>query len=476
MAAEIRQELRLTQQLVMTPQLQMAIKLLQLSRLELVEQLREEIEQNPVLEETINTDKDVWDETPAIASSVSEEKTDGKADIDWQTYLENYHDADRIGQRFSNDDNETQFGSTLTKKTTLTDYLLWQLRLSSFTAEEVEIGTFIIGNIDDIGYLRISAGEIAQELSVNADNAESILKRIQEFDPIGVGARDLKECLLIQAKFLPKPKKDNINIIEDIINYHLNLLEKKDYKAIAKALNIPISKVIDAIKIISNMEPRPGRAYGADDSQIIIPDVYIQKVGSDYVVLLNEDGLPKLKISPYYKDMLSKNGSASDGAKSYIQERLRSAAWLIKSIHQRQKTIYKVTESIIKFQREFLDKGVSFLKILILRDIAQDIGMHESTVSRVTNNKYAHTPQGIFELKYFFSSGISGEDGIDISAESVKQSIKKLVISENPKKPLSDEKIVQLLKDSNIDIARRTVAKYREAINIRSSSERRQRY
>lgn len=472
MAAEIRQELRLTQQLVMTPQLQMAIKLLQLSRLELVEQLREEIEQNPVLEETINTDKDVWDETPSIASTVSEEKTDGKGDIDWQTYLENYHDADRGGQRFSNDDDETQFGSTLTKKATLSDHLLWQLRLSSFTPEDVEIGTFIIGNIDDIGYLRISAEEIAQELSVNADNVESILKRIQEFDPIGVGARDLKECLLIQAKFLPK--KDNV--IEDIINHHLNLLEKKDYKAIAKVLNIPISKVIDATKIISNMEPRPGRAYGADDSQVIIPDVYIQKIGTDYVVLLNEDGLPKLKISPYYKDMLSKNGGASDSAKSYIQERLRSAAWLIKSIHQRQKTIYKVTESIIKFQRDFLDKGVSFLKTLILRDVAQDIGMHESTVSRVTNNKYAHTPQGIFELKYFFSSGISGEDGIDISAESVKESIKKLVASENPKKPLSDEKIVRLLKDSNIDIARRTVAKYREAINIRSSSERRQRF
>lgn len=401
MPAEIRQELRLTQQLVMTPQLQMAIKLLQLSRLELAEQLRQEIEQNPVLEETMGMEENIWQEAPAATSTVSEEKMDGKGDIDWHTYLENYHDTDRFGFKPNNDD-ETQFYSTLTKKSTLIDHLLWQLHLSPFSPEEVNIGTFIIGNIDEIGYLRMTAEEIAQDLGVDINDVESALKRIQEFDPIGIGARDLKECLLIQARFLPK--RDFI--VEDIINHHLILLEKKDYKAIAKALNIHISKVIDAVRVISNMEPRPGRAYGADDSQIIIPDVYIQKIGSDYVALLNEDGLPKLKISHYYKEMLSKNGSASDNAKSYIQERLRSAAWLIKSIHQRQRTIYKVAESIIKFQRGFLDRGVGSLKPLILGDVAQDIGMHESTVSRVTSNKYAHTPQGILALKYFFSSGL----------------------------------------------------------------------
>ncbi|HBO84484.1 MAG TPA: RNA polymerase sigma-54 factor [Deltaproteobacteria bacterium] len=475
MSAEIRQDLRLTQQLVMTPQLQMAIKLLQLSRLDLIQQLHQELEQNPVLEQTLDTEKGNLQETPAgLAADDTENRKDNTGDIDWQTYIEEHAEASRIRHGFeSGEEEETESDLSLTKKTTLTDHLTWQLHLSDFTPKETDIGTLIIGNIDENGYLMITVEEIASEMNINKDEVEAVLKKIQQFDPVGIAARDIKECILIQATFLPDK---NRVIIEEIVNKHLNDLEKKNYKKIAKALNVHISRVIDAVKVISHLEPRPGRAFGEDESQVIIPDVYIQKVGNDYVILLNEDGLPKLRISPYYRDMLAKNGSASDNVKSYIQERLRSAVWLIKSIHQRQRTIYRVAESIVKFHREFMDNGIGFLKPLILRDVARDIGMHESTVSRVTTNKYAHTPQGIFELKYFFNSGISKDDGSNIAAESVKERIRKLISSENPKKPLSDQKISKLLKGSGIDIARRTVAKYREAIRIFSSSERRVRF
>ncbi|MBI5681761.1 MAG: RNA polymerase factor sigma-54 [Deltaproteobacteria bacterium] len=473
MAADIRQDLRLSQQLVMTPQLQMAIKLLQLSRLELDEQLQKEMEQNPVLEDAAETET-ILEETPAVSLTPPNEKSDKKNDIDWQSYLEDYHNTDRMDRRhIRNDEDELPFGSTLAEKPTLTNHLLWQLHLSLFTPDEVRIGTFIIGNIDDDGYLQVTnLEEIANELGVSKDDVESVLKRVQEFDPVGIGARDVRECLLIQARLLPKRDK----VVENIINNCFCLLGKRDYKGIAKALDIPIFKVVNAVRIISHMEPRPGRAVCADESCVIMPDIYIQKIGDDYVVSLNEDGMPRLKISPYYREMLANGGTASEGVKSYIKERLCSAVWLIKSIQQRQRTIHRVAESIVKFQREFLDKGIDYLKPLVLRDVAHDIGMHESTVSRVTTNKYAHTPHGILELKYFFSSGIKKEDGSDIASEGIKERIKKLIGGEDPKKPLSDQKIVRYLRTGGIDIARRTVAKYREAIKIPSSSERRQRF
>lgn len=469
MAAEIRQDLRLSQQLVMTPQLQMAIKLLQLSRLELDTQLHLEIEQNPVLEETetLEGETSTWEEEISL-------KPDKKAeDIDWQTYLEDYHNTERSDRRLSQSiDDELSPTSNLVEKPTLTDHLLWQLHLSMFSQEEVRIGTFIIGNIDDDGYLMATDEEISGELGVNKNDVESVLKRVQEFDPVGIGARDLKECLMIQARLLPKRDR----VVEDMISSYLPLMEKRDYKGIAKALNIPLFKVMNAARIISHMEPRPGRAIGADESRVIMPDIYIQKRGDNYIVSLNEDGMPRLRISPYYREMLASEGNGAEGVKSYIKERLRSAVWLIKSIQQRQRTIFKVAESLVKFQREFLDKGVGYLRPLILRDVSQDIGMHESTVSRVTTNKYAHTPHGIFELKYFFSSGMKKEDGSDVASESIKEHIKKLIKSEDPKKPMSDQKIVRYLRTAGIDIARRTVAKYREAIKIPSSSERRMRY
>ncbi|MNL05490.1 RNA polymerase sigma-54 factor [compost metagenome] len=292
---------------------------------------------------------------------------------------------------------------------------------------------------------------------------------IHEFDPAGVGARNLKECLLIQAKHL----EEDTNDLVMLINNHLKDLEKKNYEVIAKALNRDVEDVIEICKIIYAMAPYPGRAFVSSDTHYVTPDVYVYKVGEDYVVSLNEDGLPRLKISNFYKNMLKGGKTNGDKTQDYIQEKLRSAVWLIKSIHQRQRTIYKVADSIVKHQKEFFEKGPEHLKPMVLRDVANDIGMHESTVSRVTTAKYVHTPQGIYELKYFFNSGINSSDGGDaLASESVKLKIKDLVAKEDTKNPLSDQKIVDLLKVDGIQIARRTVAKYRDMLKILPSSQR----
>jgi RNA polymerase sigma-54 factor len=293
-----------------------------------------------------------------------------------------------------------------------------------------------------------------------------VLARVQEFDPPGIAARNLQECLLLQARHVGADD----DLLLGIINKHLSNLEKHNYAAIAKDLNQPLEEVYEATKVVMAFDPKPGRAYSDEESNYITPDVHIQKVGDKYFVVANDDGLPKLKISDFYRVALSKGPKARE----YIQERLRSAQWLIRSIQQRQRTIVRVTESILRFQREFFEKGSAYLKPLILRDVADDIGMHESTVSRVTTNKYVHTPQGIFELKYFFNSGITRSDGDDLASEAVKLKIKQIVANEDPKHPHSDQKIVELLLEQNIEIARRTVAKYREQLRIQPSSKRKQ--
>jgi RNA polymerase sigma-54 factor len=297
---------------------------------------------------------------------------------------------------------------------------------------------------------------------------EAVLYRVQEMDPIGVAARNLKECLLVQIYDL----QYNDECLEKMVEEHLPDLEKKNYQGIAKALQQPIDQIIERVKIIEELEPKPGRAFGGTPAHYIIPDIYVVKRGSEYVVMLNEDGLPKLKISGFYKTLLDQKNVSQGETKEYIQTKLRSAVWLIRSIHQRQRTIYKVTESIVRQQREFFDKGIAFLKPMVLRDVANDIGMHESTISRVTTNKYVHTPRGIFELKFFFNSGISRVHGSDVASESVKEKVKAIVSTEDPAHPFSDQKIVELLLKDNINIARRTVAKYREMLGILPSSKR----
>ena len=496
MSIEIKQHLKLSQQLVMTPQLQQAIKLLQLSRMELSDVVREEMLENPVLEDTgeSTSEQQGKDLSPPIeaasaaervgetelpASEVNSEtaqitqevKADTRADeavadFDWDSYLDSQAMAAPMPSYKSNNEDLPGLEATLTRGTSLTDHLEWQLKLGHFTREEDGIAMLIIGNLTSDGYLQEPIDDLAEEVGVSVEFAEAVLRRIQEFDPIGVAARTLKECLLIQARHFGSDD----DVLVAIIDRHLPNLEKKNYGAIAKDLNESVEEIYEAAKVIRDFDPKPGRQYTSEEPTYITPDVFIHKVGDKYFVVANDDGLPRLKISDFYRTALA--GGAK--AREYVQEKLRSAQWLIRSIQQRQRTIVRVTESILKFQRDFFDKGTAYLKPLILRDVADDIGMHESTVSRVTTNKYVHTPQGIFELKYFFNSGISRSDGDDLASEAVKLKIKQIIAQESPKAPHSDQRIVELLRDQNIEIARRTVAKYREQLRILPSSKRRQ--
>ena len=340
--------------------------------------------------------------------------------------------------------------------------------MSHLDEAQRELGNYIIGNINEDGYLEVSVEELAKSSGHSVEEVEEVLKFIQEFDPVGVGARDTRECLLIQIKF------QNLRgtLVEKLVQDHLQDLEHKRYDKIAKALNVDMEEIQRAVSIIQALEPKPGRSYSADETIYISPDIYVFKVGDDYEIMLNEDGLPKLRINPYYKDVLTRQKAVPESVRTYIQDKLKSAAWLIRSIHQRQRTIYKVTESIVKFQREFLDKGITHLKPLVLRDVAEDIQMHESTISRVTTNKYLYTPQGLFELKFFFNSAISSMDGGTVASESVKEHIRNIIKMENKAKPYSDQEIAEILKKMNINVARRTVAKYRETMGILPSRKR----
>jgi RNA polymerase sigma-54 factor len=477
MALQLKQSLSLSQQLIMTPQLQQAIKLLQLSRLELLETIAQEMEANPLLDEQpseeIGEANDLFEETiqkvpdttPEVR--VEENLVRSEQEMDWDSYLSEYN----TGWADTPYENRElpAFDNMNASRTNLHSHLLWQLSLNDLDDAQREIGLQIVGNIDDDGYLEASIEELSQLTGYPQDDIVNTLAVIQNFDPPGVGARDTKECLLIQVRF------QNLtgSIVEKIIQDHLENLENKRYDKIAKALSVPMEEILSAISIISNFEPKPGRLYNDDETIYVSPDIYVFKVGDDYEIVLNEDGMPKLKINNYYKEILSNKNSLEKNTKEYIQEKLKSAAWLIKSIHQRQRTIYKVTESIVQFQRNFFDKGVTHLKPLVLRDVAEQIQMHESTISRVTTNKYVHTPQGVFELKYFFNSAINSVEGDSVASESVKEHIRTLVKAEDKGSPLSDQELAERLKGCNIDVARRTVAKYRETLGILPSRKRR---
>lgn len=488
MAIEIKQQLRLSQQLVMTPQLQQAIKLLQLSRLELADVVTQELEENPVLEVSEDHDEDlprevVADsheaeapaaETESVADEVSDhrEASDAEkiADIDWQSYAEAYPQTGFQGEAREDDERRSLEG-TLTRRETLAEHLDWQLQLSDLSVAERAAARCIIGNLDDNGYLRADLDEISRAAGVPMEVAESALHKVQRFDPTGVAARDLRECLLLQIDLLGNEDP----LVRTLVSEHLDALQRRDFRGISRVLGITPEEVAVASRLIGRLEPRPGRPFGGEDPVYIIPDIYVYKIGDDLHVVLNEDGLPKLKISQLYRDVLSGGGASAvaKDTREYVQEKVRSALWLIKSIHQRQRTIYKVMTSIIKNQRDFFERGVQHLKPLNLRDVAEDIGMHESTVSRVTTNKYAHTPQGIFELKFFFNSSINRVEGDAIASESVKEKIRRIITAEDPRRPLSDQRVAEMLRSANIDIARRTVTKYREAMNILSSTKRR---
>ena len=486
MAFELKQNLKLTQQLIMTPQLQQAIKLLQLSRQELIETINQEMEENPLLEEASTdegNDEEDHAEIEEDVQSVEREEVkaverateltgegDGREEFDWANYLEDYGP---VGVTYGSRDGEaTSWDNILTETQSLDKHLMWQMNLSSFTEEETRVGTQVIGNLDQNGYLCATVPEIMQLENVSEEYVESVLKKVQEFDPPGIAARNLQECLLIQARMLGVKNK----IIEVIIKDYLKDLELKNYVHIAHKLKVPLREVEMAVLLISGMNPKPGSIYSEEKIQPIIPDAYIIKVGEEYKIILNDDGLPRLRISNFYREIMAgitdHGRGEEEKGKRYIKDKVQSATWLIKSIQQRQKTIYKVVESIVKFQREFFDSGIDFLKPLVLHDIANDIEMHESTISRVVNNKYVHSPQGIFEMKYFFGSSIKRTSEGNIASKSVKEEIRQIVSGEAPKKPYSDCEIVEILQAKGINIARRTVAKYRDMMGILPSSKR----
>lgn len=489
---EIKQQLRLTQQLVMTPQLQQAIKLLQLSRLELIDEVRKELDNNPVLsdEEPESRNKEgaserrrAAEETPDLNGRSDDAKQTEKAtrEVDWEKFLENRTLQQSSGARGGLED-LPPIEQNLTRPRSLRDHLLWQLQMSDFTDVERRFAELVIGNLDDRGYLDLegidlpdgtrtpdlTVEDLAAEVGLHADDAPLVLEMIQNFDPVGVAARDLRECLLVQAKTAGYEDDD---LIVEIIRNHIHHLEKHNYQAIARAMKISVEEVYETAKEIQEFESRPARNFtDQDDRSIgITPDVYVIKDGEEWRVVDNDRGVQRLFIN----ESLTRRLLNDPQAKEFIGEKLRNAQWLIRAIEQRRKTIIRVAECIVEKQRDFFEKGVGCLRPLILRDVADAVGMHESTISRVTTNKYMHTPQGLFELKYFFNSSIRRVANEDIASESVKQAIKQMIDGEDKAHPLSDQAIVEaLVEQQGIKIARRTVAKYREMLGILASSKR----
>ncbi len=473
MALTQRLETRLSQKLILTPSLQQAIKLLPMTTLELMDKLNQEVVENPLLEEVTTeelqqVDSETQIESLEAAPEASSEKQDTWDDADYEYFFGEYLD-ERYRPRIPREvKNLPLIENTLSAGGSLSEHLMWQLSAVSDGDLTRTIGIAIIGNIDDDGYLVASTGEILAMGPWSKSDVERALAIIQGFDPVGVAARDLRECLLLQLRHLGMENTHSETIIRD----HITLLQQHKLRELAGHLDVTIDEIKQHIDIIRRLDPKPGMRHSPSQSQYVIPDVYVAKIEDKYVVTLNEEGLPQLRISPVYRRMLDKNSKNSDETRSYVREKCRAALWLIKSVNQRQKTIQKVATSIINFQREFLDQGIEYLRPLVLRDVANDIGMHESTVSRVVNNKYMHTPQGVFEMRYFFHSGIHSSYGESISSVTIKQRIKKIIKREDPERPLSDSRIVGILQGEGLALARRTIAKYREELKIPPSSQR----
>jgi RNA polymerase sigma-54 factor len=466
---------KLVQKLILTPSLQQAIKLLPMSTLELADLLNQEMVENPLLEE-VPTEELQPAEQPQQQEKTPDqpgaEKGDSWDDADYEYFFGDYLDDGYRSRTPSEVKELPPIENTLSTAASLSDHLLWQLSLQTDDEALKEVGAAIIGNLDDDGYLVASVEEIAAMGEWPVAHVERALQHVQTFDPIGVAARDLQECLWLQLRHLGLEGTPT----EKIVTEHLRLLQNHQVPEIARKLGMTIDDLKEHVEIIRNLDPKPGSRYNPSQSQYVIPDVYVVKVEDQYVAALNEEGLPQLRISPVYKRLLDKTGAGggeqNDETRAYVKDKFRSALWLIKSVDQRQKTIHKVATSIINFQREFLDRGIEYLRPLVLRDVANDIGMHESTVSRVVNNKYMHTPQGVFELKYFFHSGISSSYGESVSSVTIKQRIRKIIENEDPRKPLSDSKIVSILQKEGLMLARRTIAKYREELKIPTSNQR----
>lgn len=485
MAIKMNQGLNISQQqgLMMTPQLQQAIKLLTLTHLEMTSVIAQEMTENPMLEEFGGElSKDEFKQQQSEELSNREATADnfsgpelvegGKEDFDWEKYVEAYNNTSstpRSAAEFNGNDDQPNYENMVSRGQSLQEHLEWQLRMENLTEDESSFAEAVIHNLDDDGYLSVSFDEIMTDVKLDREDALEVLKMIQHLDPVGCATSSLQECLMVQANALP----ERAPLVERIIESHLEQLETRDYESISKDIGVDKERIKDAELVILSFNPKPGRLISAEETHYIIPDIFVSEVSGEFVVNVNDDGVPRLRISNLYKSLLSQGADADDEAKEYVLDKLRAAKWLIKSIETRQNTITKVSKAIVKYQQQFFKKGPAYLKPMILKDIANEIGMHESTVSRVTTNKYMHTPIGTFELKYFFNAGIGGKNGgIDIAGETLKLKIKELIDHEDPKKPLSDQKIADLLKQGDVVVARRTVAKYRESMNIPSTTKR----
>ena len=482
MATEFRINLEIsqTQSLVMTPRLQQAIKLLQYNHMEMVQHVQEAMLENPTLEMVPDSaggepdgERELREKAEkATTDDLAEQRNGDEGAIDWERFLEHMRDQ---GPRLHGvsggtiHDDLPPIETNLTYGESLADHLLFQLHMVRCGEDERRAAELIAHNLDHRGYLTVSLGEIASDCDVDLEVTEEALELVQSLDPLGCGARDLSECLVIQARARPDFAVDENFVI--ILQNHLSNLERRNYTAIARDMAMDVEDVVEYHKMIRDLEPQPGRAFTGDDARYITPDIYVVRRQGDWVVSLNEDGMPDLRVSRYYQRVLQ---GASKTDKDYLIDKLRGAKFLIGSINRRRKTIRNVMESILKFQRDFFDHGVDRLRPLVLQDVADDLGVHMSTVSRVTTNKYVHTSHGIFELKFFFSAAVKQQTGGDMAAVAIKSRIKALVAEEDPKKPLSDQAIANALKGEGIRVARRTVAKYREAIGILPSSKRKQ--
>ncbi len=455
---KLRLDLKLSQKLIMTPQLQQAIKLLQLSRLELQQSLALHLMDNPLLEELpaeaedneAGTTDEQAEESAAAASPTGEsseqpedtpEERDTPEEVSaagWEEYFGTDRRTGSGERQSSSQDDFPSYEQTVAKATSLEDHLLWQLSLSGLSERQKSIGRLLIGNLDDDGYLRMPLSEIVSGTDFTETEVESVLREIQTFDPTGVGARDLPECLLLQLGYLGKSAIGSLgarpgalkgSVVEAVILHHLKDLEKKQYARVAKALDVTVDEVLQATKVIEALEPKPGRPFANTQNYVIVPDVFVVKNEGEWAVLLNDDGLPRMRISPYYRQLMASGQSGASETKAYLDERLRAAQWVIRSIEQRNKTIVKVVSSIVKFQEQFFEHGVQSLRPLVLKQVAEDIGMHESTISRVTANKYMYCPQGMLDLKFFFNAGLQRADQPSdmLSSVTVREMIRKMV-------------------------------------------------
>ncbi|MFK7930830.1 MAG: RNA polymerase factor sigma-54 [Myxococcota bacterium] len=475
MAFNLRLDTKMSQSLVMTPRLQQAIKLLQYNHQELVTHIGEALLENPALETVPEAEGGIEDaqrsleaKAERLDTEAAEQQNGATNEIDWDKFLAQVNDrGPSVPSGGTIHDELPPIETNLTYGESLADHLIEELHLIRCSDDERLAAEEIIGNLDERGYLDATVEGIAEELKMPVEDVEFARTMVMELDPQGCGAIGLAECLVIQARtrFPEDPT------FEPILMNHLGDLERRNYPAIARALELDLEDVVEYHKMILELEPHPGRNYTTEEPRYITPDVYVTKMNGQWQVFLNEDGIPDLKISRYYEKVLQ-NGSKED--RQYIEDKLKGATFLIQSIHRRRSTIRRVMESILKFQADFFENGVEHLRPLILDDVAQDIEVHMSTVSRVTSNKYAHTPHGILELKFFFTTGVKQAIGGDMAAEAIKSRIKAMVSTEDAKKPLSDSAIAKALKEDGVSVARRTVAKYREQLGILSSKMRKQ--